>query len=427
MRKIACVFSFKESSWVSCQKIVRNLHRSYDGVPGLDIRNFHYGTDTLEADIMELTTELHDYQPDAISILDHRPHPYHFLKYLIPKFTGKKPHIIFHVFGDFTLYYSDWHTLAKLLTGFPVTFVVASHRQKLLIDAFLPAGNRSVVMPFPVDPGEFYFDEKLRNQQREAWELGETDLAFTFTGRLSRQKRIHQLLPIFHRAVQNEGPRKLYLFLYGLPDHVGDTFLSIWDNENEYFRKIDRIYRALPLETQKRIRFMGSVSNRDLLPVYAGSDSLVNLSVHNDEDFGMSVAEAQLAGLPAILTDWGGLASFHHPDLPEATRFIDVRIGKMAKVFSKDQVTSTIGEFSRSPGIDRRELSRLAGKRFSIEAGTPTVTEILNNGGTPFTGFSEFHALVTNRMQLQKPVYLTKYQTIHPIYRRIYSAYVRNP
>jgi glycosyltransferase involved in cell wall biosynthesis len=113
---------------------------------------------------------------------------------------------------------------------------------------------------------------------------------------------------------------------------------------------------------------MGSVPNADLLKVYQGADVFMNLSVHNDEDYGMSVAEAQFVGLPVGLTDWGGLASFHHPELPQATSFIPVKIGKTTKHISIVAVKKTLRTFLENPQNKiRPEISQAARNRFGLE------------------------------------------------------------
>src|SRR5690606_17477950 len=101
----------------------------------------------------------------------------------------------------------------------------------------------------------------------------------------------------------------------------------------------------------------GSLPNKELKGVYQGADYLVNLSVHNDEDYGMSVAEAQCSGLPGIITDWGGLAGFHHDGLPEATNFIPVRIGNRTKQINKKSVLDAFVKTSQGHFAQREKLA----------------------------------------------------------------------
>lgn len=428
MHKIACLFSFRESSWVSCQKIVFNLHKAYEKVPDLEIKNFDYGPDCWGTEIVELQDALLKYAPDTIVIMDHKPHPIHILKLLLSKIQSKtKPRLIFHVFGDFTLYYRDWSALGKLMEDFPVEFIVASDRQKILIDQFLTPPHECHVCPFPVKPDEFFFSAEERKKQRKDWGVSDDDLVFTFTGRLSRQKRTHLLLKTFTAALEMTATKKAHLFIYGQADDLGDNFLQIWDQENEYFRKIHRQYMELPASARERIHFMGNVPNSELRQVYAGADYLVNLSVHNDEDYGMSVAEAQMTGLPSILTDWGGLASFEHPTLPEATKFIKVKIGNRSKVISSGETIRALAEAMKSPvKIPRENLVALANGKLSIESASKIIKRVLAEDGHPFVSFSEFHTMIAKRMAFLKPVYLDRNHLIHPIFRKLYTSYVRN-
>ena len=236
--------------------------------------------------------------------------------------------MIFHLFGDFTLNFPQWENTAQYLKGFKIEFLVASERQKTLIDRMF-LKNSTIICPFPVDSSDFFPDQELRIKQRAEWNLSDKDVAFIFTGRLSRQKRIKTLITSF--ASEFGSDPHAHLFLYGKEDNIGDPFLGILDDIGEYFRIFYSAYKALPEQIQSRIHFYRQVPNTKLQQIYQGADIFINVSVHNDEDFGMSVAEAQFVGLPAGLTDWGGLASFQHPQIPEATSFIPVRIGKKTK------------------------------------------------------------------------------------------------
>lgn len=428
MHKIACVFSFRESSWVSCQKIVFNLHKAYEQIPDVKITNFDYGHDSHYASYQNLANDIFTERPDTIVIMDHKPHPYHFLKFLLQLYSGKrKPLLSFHVFGDFTLYYNDWENLGWMMAGFQVEFIVASDRQKILIDKFLVPPQTSRVCPFPVKVEDFSYRAEERTAQRKEWGVDDKEMVFTFTGRISRQKRIHQLLKTFHEALTQETEAHARLYIYGQPDHVGDQFLNVWDHENEYFRKVFRVYRELPESTRSRIHFMGGVPNSELRSVYAGADYLVNLSVHNDEDYGMSVAEAQMTGLPAILTDWGGLASFEHPELPEATRFVKVSFGMKSKIVSSVETIAALRLAMTTPRMkERKKLMQLACEKFSIESGSKKLISIYAEEAVPFESFSPLHKLVAKRNSLGQGIYLTKELTLSKIYLNLYSSYVRN-
>lgn len=415
------------SSWVSCQKIVFNLHKSYALNKDLELLNFNYSVDQTAIEILQSAQAVVAANPDVIVILDHKPHPLAMLQLILPKLENKKPRIVFHVFGDFTLYYSHWDKLGKLLQGYQVDFIVASDRQKNLIDKFMPENVRAYVCPFPVDKSEFSFNEAVRKLQRKEWGLSDKDMAFVFTGRLSRQKRTHTLLKTFSDFIERTKTDHAHLFIYGASDSIGDQFIGKWEVEGEYFRKISRVYKSLPEHVQSKIHFMGSVPNAELKGVYQGADMLVNLSVHNDEDYGMSVAEAQCSGLPAILTDWGGLASFHHDEMPNATTFIPVVIGKRSKLIHYQSVVNAFEQALENGHFkNRKEISELALSKFGVEAGYKIVTNIINNEPPAFSSFSSFFDKVLKQFLFTSQPYITDSKNINKIYREIYSSYVRN-
>ena len=429
MHKIACVFSFQKSSWVSCQKIVFNLHETWQQNKNLQLENFNLETELNTHQLQQLAKGIVAADPDTIVILDHKPHPSTLFEILVPLLAGKKtkPKILFHVFGDFTLYYPAWAKLGALLEGFPVKFLVASERQKKLIDLFLLPPFSSDICPFPVNAKEFSFESGLREQKRKEWGLKQDDIALVFTGRLSRQKRIHTLMNLFAETVTETKTQNLHLFLYGNPDHIADPFMGKWETEGEYFRKIYRLYEKMPTAIKSKIHFMGGVPNSELKAVYHGADYLMNLSVHNDEDYGMSVAEAQCSGLPSVLTDWGGLASFAHAELPEATLFIPVKIGLKNKMISREAVKVALQKILKNEtSVDRQKLSDLALASVGIAPASEQLKGIYEGEWHNFTTFSDFFQNVLLKTSFNALPYLSESRKINSLYREIYSSYVRN-
>ncbi len=428
MSKIACVFSFKASSWISCQKIVFNLHKSYQLLgTQFELLNFNFSDDSINNDELEsLAKEIFKQQPDIITFLDHRPHPKKLFDYLVPLYTNQeKPKIIFHIFGDFSLHFTNWYELEKNLLKFPLEFVVASDRQKILMDKML-SSSTSTVCPFPVDSNEFYYDENLRKQQRLSWNIKEQDKVYIYTGRLTRQKRTKTLLESFAEVFHENSDA--HLFLYGDPDHIGDPFVGVHEIEGEYFRYLYSYFDHLPQKLKSRIHFMGAVPNKELLSVYCGADYLIVPSVHNDEDFVMSIAEAQLTGLPAILSDWGGHASFQHENLREATRFIPVKIGTKSKLLAKNSLKKHLKDSFNEPFKQSREkLAHLATAKFGIERCSRVIMDTLISENNIFTGFSELLKKISYEENTRRdiPLFVNKKGKLRKIYKEIYSAYTR--
>jgi glycosyltransferase involved in cell wall biosynthesis len=428
MLKIACVFSNKPSSWISCQKIVFNLHKAYQLLGNkFELIHFNFSDDTINKNELEsLANEIFKQQPDIITFLDHRPHPQQLFDFLMPLYNNQeKPKIIFHIFGDFSLHFTNWYELEKNLLKFPVEFVVASERQKILIDKMLNSST-SIICPFPVETNEFYFDENLRRQQRLSWNIKEQDKVYIYTGRLTRQKRTKTLIESFAEVFHENNDA--HLFLYGDPDHIGDPFVGVHEIEGEYFRYLYRYFDNLPEKLKSRIHFMGGVPNKELLSVYCGADYLVIPSVHNDEDFGMSIAEAQFTGLPAILSDWGGLASFHHENLGEATRFIPVKIGTRSKLLAKNSLKKHLKDSFNEPFKQSRErLAQLAIAKFGIEYCSRIIMDTLIAEKNNFKGFSALLKQISFEESTRRglPLFVSKKGKLRKIYKEIYSAYIR--
>lgn len=446
MKNIACVFSFTESTWVSCQKIVFNLHQCYEKCPDVKISNFNYSENLKEEEIFFLAKNIAQLKPDVISIIDHKPHPFKLIEFLYKRYykgqtndkkkgeeTEIKPKFIIHLFGDFSLYYSEWKKSAEFLEYFEVEFVAASDRQKILVDKFIKPHLKSHICPFPINEKEFHFKHDLRDQQRSFWGLKRDEVAYVFTGRLSRQKRIHQLINTFSKFIQSHNNTKAHLFLYGNFDNIGDHFVGIWETEGEYFRKVNRLYRSLPSKVQKRIHFMGAVPNNELKAVYHGADYLVNFSVHNDEDYGMSVAEALSCGLPVILTDWGGLSSFNKVGIEGATHYIPVKIGKRGKLIqtqkAEEILTTTYQENwakdSQSYKEKRNALSLKTHQLFGINANSSIIKNLITSQSKKFNKFSPLLERVITAQSFNNTPYITDRKVINHLYREIYSSYVK--
>ena len=428
MQKIACIFSYKMSNWVSCQKIVFNLHKAYALNPDLELKNYNYALKQTAGEWLQTAQQIFADQPDTLVIMDHKPHPVHLLQILLPWYNDQpqKPRIIFHVFGDFTLNYPNWQRLAPLLKNFQVQFLVASKRQKKLFDKFLPE-EKADICPFPVDEKDFSYRPQLRSSQRMTWGLKENEIAFVFTGRLSQQKRIKTLITGFAQAWQQSSHKTAHLFLYGHTDDIGDPFLNKMAVEGEYFHTINMAYQSLPEEIKQRIHFMGAVPNEELKAVYQGADALVNLSVHNDEDFGMSVAEAQSSGLPVILTDWGGLADFDRPAYQDSVLFVSVRIGKRSKIISREEtVNALLQMMNKETPFDREKIALMSQEHVGLESCSHALRKALSKEPATFTGFSPLLDFIGRETLLTNTPYMNLNNEINSLYRDIYSAYVRN-
>ena len=364
--------------------------------------------------------------PDYVVFLDHKPHPVFYLSFLAKelKEANLKPHFIFHLYGDFTLNFSEWGQLDKFITDHQVKWFAASPRQKNLLSEFI-LGDQIDVCPFPVDENEFYYDEKIREGAREKYQWGKDEIIFLFTGRLSRQKRIHQLIPAFSQWLSHN-PVKAKLVLVGDSDKLGEPWLLRHEMDYEYFHHLRGVISSLPKEHQNLIELHGFQPNKILLQYYNAADSLVNISVHNDEDYGMSCAEAQACGLPLILTDWAGFSGFQLKNLPEAVKYVPVKLdpkGKKIKISTLEEHFSFMSQNYKK--IDRKKIRSESLKWTSIK----NASEIIHSNLEKLKTFTTFAPNMEKAKDLERYSYRNtftnkKKRTFNSFYLKVYQHYV---
>ncbi len=428
MQKIALVYSFKPSSWVSCQKIVSNLVKAYKLITDdYEVQEFSFveGMDGFE--FYKSFIGVRDFKPDYIIFLDHKPHPLYYLDFLNKelKEISHKPKFIFHLYGDFTLNFNEWSAMDKFIKNHEVLWYVASPRQKNLIAEFIPDGQIEIC-PFPVDPSEFYVDSKIREQARKKYKWEKDEFIFIFTGRLSRQKRIHQLVETFGKFIE-ETNAKAKLVLVGDTDKLGEPWLFKGEWEYEYFHYLQKVMDKIPEKIKSRIEFHGFKPNKELLHYYNAADSLVNISVHNDEDYGMTCAEAQACGLPAILTDWAGFSGFNL-DIPNAVRYIPVRLSPQAKQIKLSKLVEDFKASVEGAKLDRKMIAEKSLAWTSVKNASTILAANINN----LHLFTEFKPQMKVASQLEyyskrNTFTNSKKQIFNSFYLKVYRHYVGNP
>lgn len=412
MSKILCLYSYKTSSWVSCQKIVANLWLNYKEASE-EVNSLHYGVEQKGQDLIHLAEKIIDEKPDTISFIDHRPHPLELLQYLVPMWMQKfnqLPEFIFHIYGDFTLNYGKWASLARILKGAKLKFCVASSAQKKLMQKLYE--GEIFLHPFSVRTDEFYYCEKLRLEFRK--ELGVTEeKIFIFTGRLSYQKNIHLLVKHFLEHVEaSKSNDKLLLF--GNFDDLGDPFVNHRTTPGEYFHQVQRILQNHP--KRKQIEFKGMANSKTLNAYYNASDYFIGLSMHNDEDFGMSIAESSICGLPSILTAWGGFHDFNFP----GNHFLKVKIEEQKEIMLQPLAQM----LSRPNTADRSLISKKAHAQFSTDSTTQNLKKILNSHAQTFEGFSNLFHRVQKSSQISNKMFINFDRKLNSLYREIYDSYI---
>jgi glycosyltransferase involved in cell wall biosynthesis len=422
--KVALVYSFSDSDWFSCRIILKNLISSYlklYGEKNIIKINYSKESDTTIGELKKLITE--DVQ--KVVVLDHRPSPLIFFKSLIAaedKKLNLSREYIFHIYGDFPFYIYDWYELSVLLKKARVKLICASLKQKKFIEKFFKQKTGIFVCPFPVDPKEFNFDEKLRSRKRLELGLEEQDSLFIYTGRMSYQKRITDMVEQFCIALQNGAlTQNSKLILLGPFDKLKLLFLGDFGVHGEYFRSIDKVIQKYS-KYAANIEFMGSVDHDQLQPYYNASDCFYSLATYHDEDYGMAVAEGICTGLPIILTSWAGYTSFSLDKNPEASDLIPVKLAKVLPEIDFSVAQLAIKKFSNHSAEKRKKNQEFALSEFSISACTEKLRSIHDYSVDPFDGVTDFMKLTRNEAS-RKTHELWKFETEKKYNHLYYKAY----
>jgi glycosyltransferase involved in cell wall biosynthesis len=311
-RRVVIISKNEISSWKSCQSIVGNLAKAY--LRMFDRSEYLFITVSAEFNAYQsykVAEQVKKTEAEFIIWIDHSPNPSGLIKALSKEYADisfeARPKFLIHVFGDFVLDCLAWQSIRKDLQVWPVHFIAASHRQQKLIERFLVNSQNVSCLPFPVDESTFNTNELESNRAliREKFKIGPEEKVFLYTGRISYQKNIDVLLKVFNE-IQSTIGGKIHLWIAGGFDDILLPYFGKYGVVGSFYSHLAPERRHNNLN----VNWLGSCSTDELVGLYHAADVLVSMSTYNDEDYGMSPAEAMCTGLPLLLSSWGGYASF---------------------------------------------------------------------------------------------------------------------
>tara|TARA_R110002049_G_scaffold307477_2_gene508059 strand:+ start:136 stop:1458 length:1323 start_codon:yes stop_codon:yes gene_type:complete len=390
--KLAIIVATNPSVWQSCRIITPNIDACYRSIADqsngqVEIEYFNYYNSQSELDLINEVQRTFDWQPDTLIFMDHQPHPLKFLQYY-KELQPKRCHFIFHVYGDFTLFTVDWTSTEKLIKKDQCQFIAASHKQVELISSFVENPKSVHYCPFPVDTRKFYFDQEKRGKARNDLCIDKDDFVFLYTGRLSPQKNTLGLIDSFEKAFKDYEKPPLFLFA-GAYDQLGTPFIGNYLAKNQYQSRVQLRLDNLPAKLKDRVHYVGSLEPEELSQYYLASDMFISLSLHNDEDYGMSPIEALLSGTKTILTDWAGYSSFALKD--KYCKLIPVKMQNHSLRYDNEifieELKNAVND-SKTSAKERSVIHKLYEKRFSIDSNVKTIEKIVFKGNKKFSGFT---------------------------------------
>ncbi len=398
--KIAMIYSLRPSEWVSCQSIVHNLKKAYTSIYGESLTHINFNTKHEPMDIHEIAEQIYQLAPDKLLFIDHKPIPSELLITLKKEFYKKKdlPEIVMHIFGDFSIYGKEWLRINEVIKDVPVKLICASEKQQDLVEQFISQGiNYISYSPFPVDESVFCYDAELRKKARAEHLDNTDDYIFLYTGRVSLQKNIQALIREFSQFLERTDA-KARLLIAGVVDDLGAPFFNIHHPAGYYGQTLSTQLNALPAKTRSQISYIGNLTHDELKEYYMASDCFISLSMHNDEDYGMSPAEALCCGQPCILTDWAGYYSFKRDEI-EATDLITTSITSKGLEYDSKETQKLLEKNYQRSFLDdsaRKKISNYYIKNFSIAAATKRLKSINEATAHEFAGFKWKMSMMQN-------------------------------
>ena len=330
MVKFALIYSSSDSYWFSCRIIQANILKCLSLVSEeIVFQHFDFKEDE---DLNTLSLKIIEGAADEYFFLSHSPHPLEFIKNL-KKNSSKKIIATFLVYGGFISSLGSWYEAFKLLKNDFLRIICASQAQERLIRKFIECSIH--VIPFPVNEKIFYPSERSK-QSRDKIKL-------IYAGRLSYEKNIQHLILFLFKALDKgfftSG------FELSLAGYFDQLHRPLWGNDgvfgSYYFYLFNEIAEKVGQDRFKEsIKLLGPLNQEELKNNLDASDIFVSLSSFSSEDYGMAAAEALEAGLPVILSGWGGHHGFK--------KIYESRVNLVECEFQVEQVVPIYNSFEKA-------------------------------------------------------------------------------
>lgn len=383
--------------------------------------------DTHLDQLWDLSHRIFELRPKRIIFLEHIPHPLSLLELILFKYKNlETPEFWFHIYGDYNLRADLWYKLGHRLGQARVKMICASSRQALMVRKTLnDSSNRPLKVPFPVNTQTFQFRAADRSQLRDYLKVGADDFVILYTGRISLQKNILASIKSIAQLAHRNPGRKIVFVAAGSFDDLGAPQWGRVGPLGTSYQMWDHCVQSALVQTAKnlRIEYLGHLSIAALAPWYSAADLFLSLSLHHDEDFGMSAGEAACSGLPAVLTDWGGYSDFAVAS--DQVQLIPVKLSEAGLNFSKKHLDQALDRalLQKLDSNQRLRDGQKCASVFGIEAARELLRMELEKETPRFLGFNSQLRLQSQR--IQRHIGFEQPQT-GTFYERIYKNYLKS-
>ena len=160
-----------------------------------------------------------------------------------------------------------------------------------------------ICLPYSVNPETYQplKNRESREELRKTWGFKHDDFVLVYAGRVTVEKNIHSILEVVYELTRLGYPVKL--LIVGQVENASFSEFHMYPVDLD--QKIDILIESLQISD--RVVIQEWQTPVELNAVFNAADAFINLTLHHDENFGLSQIEAMSAGLPVIGTAWGGL------------------------------------------------------------------------------------------------------------------------
>lgn len=309
----------RKADWQSVKVISRAMEKLYQKTARQmdqhSFRFFEVDLTQVENDflfgngyILQLIQKINSFKADTIIFPEPHVSQFPIIDLILKNDSRLKKNYIFYLYGSFTNYIEKWLALEKSLHGKNVSFITASCASQALISSFFKEKSIVKKIPYPINFEQFYFSQDKRKEFRKKHDVKRDEKVFLYAGRISEQKNILQMIQLFEKGKADQLPAKI--FLAGSSDDLSNEVFGKKNINGQFYKKLQKAINKLPKQLQEKIHFLGHLSQEDLRKAFNGSDFLISLSTHHDEDYGIVITQALKTGLPCLLSPWGGYKDF---------------------------------------------------------------------------------------------------------------------
>lgn len=200
--------------------------------------------------------------------------------------------------------------------------IANSHYCKSIMQKIDPDVDKIVTLPNCVN-NQLFFPQPIsyRKEMRSLYKIDKDDFVFLYCGRLEPGKGVLELIKAF-----NSLSFKKKLIIVG----------SSWFSTNKKTKYIKKLIQE-SLISKEHILFTGYIEHVNLPKFYSMADVVVMPSVYQ-EAAGLVAIEAQMCGIPTIISNIGGIPEFTSPcsklKVDVDSSFVDNLAKKMSVIYA---------------------------------------------------------------------------------------------